>query len=97
MRTIDHVTFRRSPHVLFRRVGGEILLGTPSREGFGALSTTASAVWELLEEPHTLSSLVQELALTYDVAPESIESDVEALLRDLVQAQWIEEVRSNDT
>lgn len=90
------VRYRRSPDALFRRVGEEILLARPDREDFVALSATAAATWSLLEDPRSLSELVQLLATSYAVPAASIASDVEVLLRDLRLRGWIEHVAEHD-
>jgi hypothetical protein len=92
MRNLKEATFRRSPEALYRRVGGDILLATPGREDFDTLSATGSATWDLLETPRDLAELVDVLASNYDVPPQSIVSDVAALLLELHRRGWIQEV-----
>jgi Coenzyme PQQ synthesis protein D (PqqD) len=87
--------FVRSPNVLSRRVGGEVLLAHPSRPEVDRLSDSARAVWTLLEEPDTAPAVVAALSEAYGVPPNQIEADVRALLDDLVQRGWVEEVASN--
>lgn len=91
-----HIRFQRSPDALYRRVGEEILLAKPELDDFDALSTTAAATWELLQNPRTLSDVVQLLAAAYAVSPQLISSEVEALLRDLLRRGWIEEADGDD-
>jgi hypothetical protein len=95
MRNLNEGVFRRSRKALHRRVGGDILLATPEREDFDSLSGTASAAWELLESPKGLDELANELALAYGMRPQSIVSDVAALLLDLRRRGWIEEVEND--
>ncbi len=95
MRSLKDTTFRRSPEALYRRVGGDILLGTPGREEFDTLSATGSATWDLLETPRDLAELVDLLASDYDVPPQSIISDVASLLLELHRRGWIQEVEDN--
>lgn len=95
MRNLNEGVFRRSPEALFRRVGGDIILATPQREDFDSLSSTASAAWELLDTPKGLDELVNEMAVEYRMQPQSIVSDVAALLLDLLRRGWIEEVENN--
>lgn len=96
MRNLSEGIFRRSPNALFRRVGGDIILATAEREDFDSLSSTASAAWELLDNPKGLDQLVNELAMEYGMQPHSIVSDVAALLLDLLRRGWIEEVENNE-
>ena len=83
MPNLNQGVFRRSPRALFRRVGGDIILAAAGREDFDSLSSTASAAWELLEEPMDLDELVKQLASAYRVQTHSIVSDVAAARRDV--------------
>jgi len=53
-------------------------------------------VWELLESPRTLESLLEALAEIYAVEPGVISTDVESLLRDLEARGWVERVADGD-
>lgn len=96
MRNLNQGLFRRSPKALFRRVGADVILATPGREDFDSLSGTAGAAWELLERPHNLGDLVNQLAAVYGMQPQTIVSDVAALVLDLLRREWIVEVEDNE-
>lgn len=83
----------RSPGVLSRKVGGEVLLGAPGRNGFDQLSESAGIVWGLLDVPRTDDEIVAILAHVYGEPPEAIAADVDGLLADLLRRGWIEEVQ----
>lgn len=84
--------FVRSPRALFRSVGAEVLVTAPDREDVDRLSPTAGAVWSLLGEPRTLSTLVDDLADAFGAPRERIAADVRVLVTDLVRRGWVEEV-----
>jgi hypothetical protein len=86
----------RSPNTLSRVVGSEILLTAPGRVDVVRLTGTAGAVWELLDTPQTLSSLVDALSRTYRAAPEAMAADVKRLLSQLLEQGWAESVADGD-
>lgn len=84
--------FVRSPDVLSRSVAGEVLVTAPGREEVGRLSPSAVAVWSLLDEPRTLSAVVEQLVETFHAPRATIAGDVEVLLADLVRLGLVSEV-----
>lgn len=85
--------FVRSPDVLSRSVAGEVLVTAPGREEVDRLSPSAVAVWSLLEEPRTLSAVVEHLMETFHAPRAKIAGDVEVLLANLVQRGLVSEVQ----
>jgi hypothetical protein len=73
----------RSPAVLWRDLGDEVVLTTAGQTGFELLSATASTVWRMLERPRTTSELVATLAVAYGEPAERIAAEVGGLLDDL--------------
>jgi hypothetical protein len=86
----------RSSRVLSRALGPDVLLTAPNREDVVRLAGTAGVVWELLETPHTVSSLVTALSRRYDAAPETIAADVERLVSELLDQGWADAVGDGD-
>jgi len=86
------ISLRRSPGVLSRRVGRDVLLAPPESEDFERLSETAASAWELLESPRTVSELIETLAALYEVTPATIALDVERLVEELLRRGAIERV-----
>jgi hypothetical protein len=84
--------FVRSPDALSRSVAGEVLVTAPGREEVDRLSPSAVAVWSLLDDPSTLSAVVEQLVEIFQAPPSTIAGDVEVLLRDLVRRGWVREV-----
>jgi coenzyme PQQ synthesis protein D (PqqD) len=84
--------FVRSPRALSRAVGQEVLVTAAGREEVDRLSPTAGAVWSLLEEPRSLSSLIDKLAGRFDAPRDRIAADVGSLLADLIRRGWVDEV-----
>jgi hypothetical protein len=86
----------RSSSVLSRAVGSDVLLTAPGREDVVRLAGTAGAVWELMENPQTMSSLVSALNRRYDAARESIAADVKRLVSEMLEQGWAEAVGDGD-
>jgi hypothetical protein len=85
------VMFRRSPEILWRAAGREVLLARPGREDFDRLSETGGLVWSLLEVPRTLEALVETMAEAYGLRPDAIAADVEGLIGELRRRGCVEE------
>lgn len=75
-------SYRRSPDVLWRNVGPEVLLTRPRIETTEVLSETAAEVWRLLEDRATALEVADRLDGFAGRADE-IAGGVNALLLDL--------------
>jgi len=82
---------RRSPRVLWRSVGAEVILAEPGRTDFELLSGSGGAVWRALDGPRTLPELVDALAAKHGVEAGSIERDVRQLVGTLTARGLVEE------
>jgi hypothetical protein len=80
---VSDPSYRRSPDVLWRNVGPEVLLTRPRIETTEVLSETAAQVWRLLEDPGTALEVADRLDGFAGQADE-IAGGVNALLLDLV-------------
>lgn len=78
--------YSRNPDVVAGDVGGDeaVLLDVDAGKYFG-LNPTASAVWNLLEEPHSLDELVTKLCERFDVDAETCSRDVAELVTGLCE------------
>jgi hypothetical protein len=80
---VSDPSYRRSPDVLWRNVGPEVLLTRPRTETTEVLSETAAEVWRHLERPGTALELADQLDGFAGRADEIV-GGVKALLLDLV-------------
>ncbi|MBF0546705.1 MAG: PqqD family protein [Candidatus Riflebacteria bacterium] len=64
-------------------IGGELMMMNVDGSVYMSLSGAGGAIWELLEEPHTLWGLCERLAASYDVEPAEIRDEVLAFLEKL--------------
>lgn len=76
--------------VLMRELQGEsVLLNLDSGHYFG-LDEVGTRVWALAVAGPTLGDALRALEDEYDVPPEQLEADVQALLRQLVEHKLVE-------
>ncbi len=76
-------TYRRRPGVLAADVDGEIAIMSAERGQYYGLGESARRIWELLEAPIDLASLVSQLTAEYDVDPETCARSAVAFLDEL--------------
>lgn len=93
---IIYSRFRRSPAILTRGVGDEVVAAVPACDDFHSLSGTALAVWNLLEIPRTLPEVVGIASAVYSTDPERIVSDINRLIDDMIAQGLVEEVIEAD-
>ncbi|WP_120077427.1 PqqD family protein [Aurantiacibacter odishensis] len=78
-------SFIRSDEVVAREVGGEtVLLDLQAGTYFG-LNETGGLIWQYLgDEPRKFSDICSHVLAEYDAPAEAVESDVAALMKDLI-------------
>ncbi|BAZ11061.1 hypothetical protein NIES4071_28860 [Calothrix sp. NIES-4071] len=62
---------------------------------YHGLNEVGATIWKLVQEPRTIKEIEHKLLEEYDVEPEQCQSDVIALLSDLLAAELI--VIKNET
>ena len=70
----------RNPEVCAAELDGEICLFEPVKAEYLNLNSTASAIWNLLEEPTELDHLLEALQNRYDVDIDICRKQTEAFL-----------------
>ena len=98
--------FIRSPGVVARRVGGEIVLVRTGLQSIVpqartaelfVLNSTGERLWDALESPSTLDGLARNLIAQYGIEYRAALADVEAFLAELRQANILNVVGPTDT
>jgi hypothetical protein len=69
--------------VIAKMVGSEMVLLDYDRGIYYGLNPVGARVWQLLSDGEASDRVIELLAGEYDVARETLEEDVAALLRDL--------------
>ena len=80
----------RSPEPLQAEVGEETVIFAAEQGSYHAFGSSGSRVWELLEEPITVSALCGTLRSEYDVDEQRCLREVSSFLEELRQAELIE-------
>ena len=71
-------------HVMSRQVGDEtVILDLGSGTYFG-LDPVGARIWQMLTEGQRLTDVVTALTREFDVAPDQVRDDVDALVNELV-------------
>jgi hypothetical protein len=78
----DGQSWRARDGVVSAELDGDLTLFDGADTAF-VLNHTAADVWELLQQPGDVSSVVDVLAERYGVPPAAIADDVTSLLREL--------------
>ena len=75
-----------SPDALFQEIGGEgVILDLASSTYFG-LDEVGVRLWQLLQENDELQPAIATLLTEYDVKPEQLETDLDRLIEELLDA-----------
>jgi len=80
---------QRSSHVLWRRIGEEVLVADAEGTDVSSLSAPASAAWMLLDRPRTREELVDELAARFGGSAPEIADRAERLIDQLEGRGWV--------
>jgi Coenzyme PQQ synthesis protein D (PqqD) len=69
--------------------GESVILNLKSSTYFG-LNEVGSRIWQLIQEPKTISDVCESILEEYEVDAQTCEAEVQALLADLLAAQLVE-------
>jgi hypothetical protein len=79
-----------SPDQVSSDLSGEsVILNLKSGTYFG-LNEVGSSIWQFIQEPKTVSDVCESILAEYDVDAQTCETEVQALLVDLLAAQLVE-------
>jgi Coenzyme PQQ synthesis protein D (PqqD) len=70
-------------------LGSEAVILNLKSGVYHGLNEVGASIWKLIQEPRTIKEIQQSLLEEYDVEPEQCQSDVIALLDDLLAAELI--------
>jgi len=74
---------RRNDHLPFQMLDGEVVVVDPKTQNVHVLNSTASRIWELLENDMDLQGLIDALNEEYDlISPERVQ-EVRSFLNEL--------------
>lgn len=78
-------TIARANNLLATDLDDEMILMSIENGSYYGMEKTARRIWELIESPQTVSSLIDILSQEFSVAPDVCKSDTIAYLQDLCE------------
>ncbi len=75
---------RRHGDWLSAKVGDELVMMSAKNGNYIGLSEVGARIWELLETPQDVETILARLQNEYDVAPATCRVEVDTFLRELV-------------
>lgn len=97
--TDNQLLFVKEDSIVLREIGGEFVLIPIHQTGLDMqnlymLNKTAEAVWGYLEQPQTLTGLVNLIQKRFEGSEGHIRKDVELLLQELVKIGFIKTIEA---
>jgi hypothetical protein len=75
-----------SPDTLFQEVEGEAVILDMARGKYFGLDEVGTRIWQLLQDHGTARAVFNQMLAEFDVEPERLEADLEALLQALAES-----------
>lgn len=85
----DQTILKRKSGLMTANMNGSAVMMDISTGKYYNLGQTGGRIWELLEAPTTLPTLVQSLTAEYDISPEQCREEVMTFLRQLADRNLI--------
>ncbi len=90
----DDTIYRWADGVVQEDLGDSIILGDGLGSSWLVLSGTAIDIWRLLQDPHTLNSLIIKLNERYESTPDRMRADVISVLTNLSKKEFLQSAPS---
>ena len=75
--------YQRSQEAIFSEVGEDIVALNVERGNCYGMEQVTATVWQLLSSPQTLEQICAKLVEIYDVDPQTCQTEVQTLIKDL--------------
>lgn len=75
---------RRQGDWLSAKVGDELVMMSAKEGNYIGLSDVGARIWDLLETPQELETVIARLQQEYDVSSDTCRAEVDAFLKELV-------------
>jgi len=85
----EEQVIRANHDVVFCELGGGMALLDLRSNTYYGLNKVGARIWELVQEPRSVSQLCDAIMAQYDVEPSRCYGDVVALLRQLADAKLV--------
>ncbi len=80
----------RKPRVTLQRVGREVILHDQQLGKTHVINSSAGRVWEFCDGATSLDGIIARFAQSYNLAPETVQADVIAVLQRFAELQLLE-------
>ena len=81
---------QRNENLLSNNLGEDIVMMDIEKGSYYGLEEVAARIWELTENPASISSICQTLTAEYDVSQEQCSEEVMKFVKDLLNQEIIE-------
>jgi trimethylamine:corrinoid methyltransferase-like protein len=85
----EDLLIRANGDVVFCELSGELALLDLQSNTYYGLNKVGARIWEMIQEPRSVSQLCEAVVEHYDVDPVRCRADVEALVRQLADARLV--------
>ena len=75
----------RHPDMLSAEIGGEAVMMSIEKGAYFGLNPVATRIWDLIEQPKSLTELIAVIFDEYEVSPEQCEADVREFTADMIE------------
>lgn len=82
--------FRRNEDIIASEVDNEIVMMDVSGGRYFGMDSVGAALWNCLDQPKDLNTLVDELCSKYDVSSHKCREDIKPFLQALLEKKLIE-------
>ena len=83
MSVASDTLYQRAPDVVSADMDGEPVIMSLQENAYFGITGIGGRIWDMLEVPQSLDSIVEHVCAEYDVDPETCRRDVTLLLLDL--------------
>lgn len=80
-----HTKITRHPDMLSAEIGGEAVMMSIENGAYFGLNPVATRIWDLIDQPRTVSELIAAINDEYDVEPGQCEADVQGFVADMIK------------
>ena len=89
------MTYRPTPHTVFRETDGEGIALNLETEQFYTMNEVGTRMWFLLQEKQSVSAVAAAIEAEYEISHEEVIADLESFLNDLQKNGLIEPDRAD--
>lgn len=86
--------FQRRSDAIYAEIDGQAIVLGPQATDYLALNRVASRIWKIIEQPTSVTQIVEELRREYDVPEDECRTAVVEFLRQLLQRDLLSPVSS---